>query len=71
MFGSNNIKNIEQNIKEATLELTTPEYVEFMRELSVWAENEANVAEYEPDFEIDEWHENISRYAPRSARPGR
>lgn len=48
------IKNIEQNIKEATLELTTPEYVEFMRELSVWAENEANVAEYEPDFEIDE-----------------
>ena len=54
MFGSNNIKNIEQNIKEATLELTTPEYVEFVRELSVWAENEANVAEYEPDFEIDE-----------------
>ncbi len=48
------IKNIEQNIKEATVELTTPEYVEFMRELSEWAENEANVAEYEPDFEIDE-----------------
>lgn len=36
------------------MELTTPEYVEFMRELSVWAENEANVTEYEPDFEIDE-----------------
>jgi hypothetical protein len=54
MFGSNNIKNIGQNIKEATLEHTTPEYVEFMRGLSVWAENEANVAEYEPDIEMGE-----------------
>lgn len=48
------INNIKQHITEATVELSTPEYVEFMRELANWAENRANVAEYEPDFNIDE-----------------
>lgn len=48
------IKDIKQKIKEATVELSNPEYVEFMRELSEWAENEALVAEYELDFETDE-----------------
>ena len=46
----NLIKEIKQEIKEATVELSTPEYVEFMRELANWAEDEANIAEYEPDF---------------------
>lgn len=45
------IKEIKQEIKEATVELSTPEYVEFMRELANWAEDEANIAEYDPDFE--------------------
>lgn len=48
------IKYTKQKIKEATVELSNPEYVEFMRELSEWAENEALVAEYELDFETDE-----------------
>lgn len=48
------INNIKQHITEATVELSTLEYVEFMRELANWAENRANVAEYEPDFNIDE-----------------
>lgn len=45
------IKEIKQDIKEATVELSTPEYVEFMRELANWAEDKANIAEYDPDFE--------------------
>lgn len=48
------INNIKQHITEATVELSTPEYVEFMRELANWAEDRANIAEYEPDFNIDE-----------------
>ena len=51
------INNIKQQITEATVGLSTPEYVEFMRELANWAEDaekRANVAEYEPDFNIDE-----------------
>lgn len=48
------IKDIKREIKEATVELSAPEYVEFMRELANWAEDEANIAEYEPDFEIEE-----------------
>lgn len=48
------INNIKKQITEATVELSTHEYVEFMRELSNWAENRANIAEYEPDFEIEE-----------------
>lgn len=48
------INNIKQQITEATVELSTPEYVEFMRELADWAENRANIAEYEPDFNTEE-----------------
>jgi len=48
------INNIKQQITEATVELSTPEYVEFMRELANWAEDRANIAEYEPDFNTEE-----------------
>lgn len=48
------IKEIKQEIKQATVELSMPEYVEFMRDLAFWAEEEANIAEYEPDFNITE-----------------
>lgn len=48
------ISNIKQQITEATVELSTPEYVEFMRDLANWAEDRANIAEYEPDYNIDE-----------------
>ena len=48
------INHIKKQITEATVELSTPEYVEFMRELANWAEDRASIAEYEPDFEIEE-----------------
>lgn len=48
------INDIKKQITEATVELSNPEYVEFMRELANWAEDKANLAEYEPDFSIDE-----------------
>ena len=48
------INHIKKQITEATVELSTPEYVEFMRELANWAEDRVNIAEYEPDFEIEE-----------------
>lgn len=48
------INQIKQRIKEETAELTTPEYVEFMRELAMWAEDSANLAEYVPDFNLDD-----------------
>jgi hypothetical protein len=48
------IKKIKQEIKEVTVELSTPEYVELLRELAMWAEDEANIAEYEPDFNISD-----------------
>ncbi|MGM9863313.1 MAG: hypothetical protein ACI305_03490 [Lepagella sp.] len=48
------INEIKNEIKEATVELSTPEYVEFMRELAMWAEDSANIAEYDPDFPTDD-----------------
>lgn len=36
------------------MELSTPEFVDFMRELANWAEDKANIAEYDPDFEDDD-----------------
>lgn len=48
------INEIKQKIKEDTAELSTPEYVELMRELAMWAEDSANIAEYEPDFNAEE-----------------
>ncbi len=48
------INEIKQQISEATVELSTPEYVEFMRDLANWAEDKANLAEYEPDFNMDD-----------------
>lgn len=54
MVDQNFIKNIEQQIKLQTVDLSIPEYAEFMRRLSAWAEDEANIAEYEPDFDFEE-----------------
>ena len=48
------INEIKQKIKEDTAELSTPEYVELMRELAMWAEDSANIAEYEPGFNTEE-----------------
>lgn len=48
------INEIKQKIKEDTAELSTPEYVELMRELAMWAEDSANLAEYAPDFNLDD-----------------
>ena len=48
------LNHIKRQITEATVELSTPEYVALMRELANWAEDKANIAEYEPDFEIEE-----------------
>lgn len=54
----NIISQIKQKIGELTVEMPTPEYVECMRELAMWAEDRANLAEYEPDFNIeDEWQQ--------------
>ncbi len=47
------INEIKQQISEATVELSTPEYVELMRDLANWAEDKANLAEYEPDCKMD------------------
>lgn len=48
------INQIKQRIKEETAELSTAEYVELMRELAMWAEDSANLAEYAPDFNLDD-----------------
>ncbi len=45
-----NINHIKQQVREQTQEMNTSEYVEYMRELAMWAEDEANLAEYDPDF---------------------
>lgn len=46
----NPIKDIKRHIKEATMELDTTEYIEFMQELSQWAEDEAALAEYLAEY---------------------
>lgn len=48
------ISDIKQAIKERTVELSMKEYVEFLRTLAMWAEDEANIIEYQPDFNIEE-----------------
>ncbi len=45
-----NINHIKQQIREQTQEMNTSEYVEYMRELAMWAEDEANLAEYAPEY---------------------
>lgn len=44
------INEIKHEITERTLEMSTEEYVDLMRELAMWAEERANIAEYEPDY---------------------
>lgn len=47
---------IKQTIKEHTVDLGPEEYVEFLRSLAVWAEEEANLLEYLPDYDTEvEW----------------
>lgn len=48
------ISGIKQAIKERTVELSMEEYVEFLRTLAMWAEDEASIIEYQPDFNIEE-----------------
>lgn len=48
------LSDIKQAIKERTVELSMEEYVEFLRTLAMWAEGEANIIEYQPDFNIEE-----------------
>ena len=48
------LKDIKREIKIATAELGMPEYAEFMRSLAEWAEDEANIAEFEPDLTPDD-----------------
>lgn len=54
MISSSNLNDIKREIKIATAELDMPEYAEFMRSLAEWAEDEANIAEFEPDFTPDD-----------------
>lgn len=48
------ISEIKHTIKERTVELSTEEYIEFLRTLAMWAEDEANIMEYQPEFNIGE-----------------
>lgn len=43
-------KDIKAYIRERCVELSTEEYTELLRELSMWAEDEANMIEYQIDF---------------------
>lgn len=47
-------RHIKSEIKLATVDLDTAAYAEFMRELAAWAEEEAELAEYTPDYDMDE-----------------
>mgnify|MGYP001097079210 CR=1 FL=1 len=42
------ISDIKQAIKERTVELSMEEYVEFLRTLAMWAEDEANILNINP-----------------------
>lgn len=50
------ISDIKGYIRERCVELSTPEYTELLRELAMWAEDEANMIEYQIDF-INETNE--------------
>lgn len=54
MLDTGNIAQMKREIKAALADLPDSEYGAFMRELSAWAEEEANLAEYEPDYDIEE-----------------
>lgn len=43
-------KDIKAYIRERCVELSTEEYTELLRELAMWAEDEANMIEYQIDF---------------------
>lgn len=49
------IKEIKRDIKERVIELDTEEYIAFMRELSEWAQTEADIADFSAD---DQYSEN-------------
>lgn len=48
------LKDIEREITVRTVELTAEEYVWLLRELAEWCEYKADLAEYEPDYDIRE-----------------
>lgn len=48
------LSDIKAAIKERTVELSNEEYMEFLRTLAMWAEDEANMMEYLPEFNTDE-----------------
>jgi hypothetical protein len=41
------MRDLRQYVRRVTCELPEDEYIEFMRELGVWATGEAELAEYE------------------------
>lgn len=43
------MKEVQRTIKERTIEMESDEYVAFMRELSEWAQTQADMAEYADD----------------------
>lgn len=50
------LKEIRRYIAEETAEMTDREYAELMRSVAVWAEDQANLAEYgldERDFDYN------------------
>jgi hypothetical protein len=48
------MKELQHQIKAMTADLDTEDYVMFMQELSIWADNEADMAEYLAE-EIEEY----------------
>lgn len=48
------LKELKQKVREETIDLDKDEYVIVLREICAWAEEEANIAEYEPDTDIYE-----------------
>lgn len=44
----------KQVIKEMTCSMENEEYIEFMRELSDWAGSQADMAEFVPDYELED-----------------
>lgn len=43
------LKELKQKVREETIDLGKEDYIILLREISAWAEEEANIAEYEPD----------------------
>lgn len=44
------MKEVQSYIKERTIEMDSEEYAAFLRELSEWAQTQADMAEYADDI---------------------